>query len=573
MICCKRAMAYTEKHILTIASRTVKEFPHWGVRLVAILIWLLGAVNLLLAIQPSMIDRLEEINSTSALEVQVGGHLATALLGFALFLLAGSLWRRKRTGWVLSVLVVGGKILVDFLTTPDLGTLLAGVLLFLLLLLSRSFHSHSDPPSVRQGVIILVSAFLFTLAYGTAGFSLEGTSSGHPINLVESISQTFKLLSATRAPDLGSLAGFSRYFVASVYVVWVVTLGFSLIMIIRPVLVRRPANEEERTRAAAIIEKYGRGGLARAALYEDKSYYFSPGGSVIAYVERGRGVLVLGDPIGPLEDIHAAIHGFKQFCEENDWQAGYMAVLPDHLDIYAEAGFEKLAIGKEAIVALAGFTLQGNKNKNIRQTASKMTRLGYKVTFHRPPLDDQLVRELRKISDAWLSMKVGGELSFTHGWFSDDYIRNGSAFVVYGPDDRPAAFANLIPEYQKNEVTIDMMRRYPHMDNGLMDLLYIFMLEWAKDRGYESFSLGVSPLISVGAHPDNPRLERILHSLAISLNRIYNLQGIHFFKDKFHPQWEPRYLMYPGISSLPSILSAVVRVYSRDNFPWKYLKR
>jgi phosphatidylglycerol lysyltransferase len=66
------------------------------------------------------------------------------------------------------------------------------------------------------------------------------------------------------------------------------------------------------------------------------------------------------------------------------------------------------------------------------------------------------------------------------GWFDDDYIRNGPVMVVHTPEGVISAFANILPEYQLNEATIDLMRRRREAKNGTMDFLFVALFQWAK---------------------------------------------------------------------------------------------
>jgi phosphatidylglycerol lysyltransferase len=37
----------------------------------------------------------------------------------------------------------------------------------------------------------------------------------------------------------------------------------------------------------------------------------------------------------------------------------------------------------------------------------------------------------------------------------------------------------------------------------------------------------------------------------------YNFRGLRAYKDKFHPEWEPRYLAYPGGLRLARVLTDI----------------
>lgn len=555
-------------------GRTYVRLEAWGVRLSALLTALMGIINVTSAVQPALQTRLAVIEEIFPLEVRHGSRIVAVLAGFALLLLAGNLWRRKHIAWLLTLSLLGVSILSHLVKGLDFEEAsLALGLLILLIILRRSFHAMSDPPSVRQGLSVLAAAFAFTLIYGTIGFYLLDQHFNIHFSLLDALRQTFVMFTSFANPGLEPTSAFGKFFAGSIYIIGIGTIGFALLMLIRPVLVRLPATAEERKHAETIVMKYGRTSLARATLFEDKSYFFGSGETVIAYAARQRGVTILGDPIGPTEQIATAIMDFRDYCARNDWTPAFASTLPDHLNDYHAAGFDSLCIGYEAIVYLNEFSLEGSQNKDVRNSVHRMERLGYSAEVHLPPLDNRLMQSLQEISDAWLTLQHGGEMHFSDGWFNDNYIRNGPVIVIHAPDGSPTAFANLVPEFLKNELTIDLMRHYQRVEHGTMEFLFASMLQWAKGQGHDTFSLGLSAIIGVGEKPDDSQVEHALHTISEYISRFYNFKGLHTFKEKFHPHWEPRYLVYPGTASLPLVLTTILRVHSGNNFLFKFLGR
>ena len=196
------------------------------------------------------------------------------------------------------------------------------------------------------------------------------------------------------------------------------------------------------------------------------------------------------------------------------------------------------------------------------------------MKIHPPPLSDDLLGELREISDEWLTMVRGSEKRFSLGWFDNEYIRNGPVAAVYTPEDRISAFANLIPEYQRNELSIDLMRHRRQTAPGMMDFLFVSLFLWARDQGYETFNLGLSALSGVGEKPQDPAAERALHFVYEHINQFYNFKGLHAFKEKYHPEWSPRYIIYPSSASLASAWIAVTQANSgTSEFVRGFIKR
>ncbi len=565
------------RHDLPFADRLRSFQSRWdviSVRLVAVLTAAMGFINALSATMPAMRERLRVLEQFSPLEVTRGSRLATVLAGFALLLLSSNLWRRKQVAWLLTIAVLIASAFSHLLKGLDYEEATIAILLAVFIFSLRfHFHARSDAPSIQQGVRVLISATLFTLAYGTLGFYLLDKHFKVHFELIPALTQTLAMFAEFANPGVEPVTRFGRYFADSIYIIAVATLGYGFFLLVRPVLIRQPATAEERKRARQIVAAHGRASLARMALFDDKSYFFSANGTLIAYAVKGRVALALGDPIGAEEDARASILEFKIFCAGNDWDPCFYQTHPEYLSMYKETGFKFFSIGEEAIVDLSVFTLEGKAGKEFRNVANRLGKLGHHVEVFEPPLNDQLLSELKAVSDEWLFMMRGSEMRFSLGWFDDDYVRNGGVAVARVTDGHISAFANIVPEYQHNEVSLDLMRRKHQIENGTMDLLFASLFDWAKKKGYATFSLGLSGLSGIGEKSDDPAVEKVLRLLSDNLSRFYNFKGLHAFKEKFHPMWEPRYLVYSESANLPAVAAALIRAHSGDNFLWGYLKR
>ena len=92
-------------------------------------------------------------------------------------------------------------------------------------------------------------------------------------------------------------------------------------------------------------------------------------------------------------------------------------------------------------------------------------------------------------------------------------------------EGRIRAFANIVPEYQLNEITIDLMRHRQEIEPGTMDYLFVSLFEWAHSQGYATFNLGLSALYGVGEKTADPLPERTLHFIYTHINQFYNFKG------------------------------------------------
>ena len=566
---------FAVQRIHTFGSNQRTRTDTWGVRFAAILVALMGVINVLSAVTPSLENRLSILRNYLPLIIQHGGHLTAAFSGFALLMLARGLARRKHVAWLLTLSVLAISVVSHLVKGLDYEeALLAAGLAVLLWGMRHHFHTQSDTPSIRQGLEVLAGALVFTLAYGVSGLFLLDRHYSVSFGLWSALRQTTIMFTQFYNPGLVPTTHFGRFFADSIYIVGIVNLSYAGLMLLRPVFIRKPASNNERMRAKEIVEKYGHSSLGRFLLLDDKYYFFTPTGSVIAYAQVGRAAVTLGDPIGPPDDLLPAIKDFKLLCQRNDWLPIFYQTLPETLDLYKQAGFEFISIGEEGIVNLETFSLEGKAGKPLRSPFNKLTRDGYRFMLHEPPISDNLLEELHAISDEWLTMMHGSEKKFSLGWFDNDYIRNSPIGAVHTPEGWISAFANLVPEYQLNEITIDLMRHRPETEPGTMDFLFVSLIQWAQKQGYQGFNLGLSSLSGVGQNPDDPIIEKTMHFVYEHINQFYNFKGLHSYKEKFHPEWSPRYLIYPGKANLTQAWMAVIQANSGDDdFAFKFFKR
>jgi phosphatidylglycerol lysyltransferase len=161
------------------------------------------------------------------------------------------------------------------------------------------------------------------------------------------------------------------------------------------------------------------------------------------------------------------------------------------------------------------------------------------------------------VSDHWLRAKHGIERQFSIGYFDPAYLRRfPCAIVESGQDGRLLAFANLLEGPRREELSVDLMR-YRVDGPNVMDFLITSVLLYGKNAGFETFNLGMAPLASVGEHRGAHQRERLASLIFRRGEQWYNFQGVRFYKQKFKPDWQPRYMAYEAAWEWPVALANV----------------
>jgi phosphatidylglycerol lysyltransferase len=294
---------------------------------------------------------------------------------------------------------------------------------------------------------------------------------------------------------------------------------------------------------------------ANAALLGDKRFLWSSGREAfIMYGVSGSSWIALGDPVGPRAAWEDLAWSFIELVDRHDGHPVFYQVSADHLPMYVDMGLGLAKLGEDARVRLAAFSLQGSKFAEFRQAVNKAGKQG--AVFEVVPSSGVrlLSSELRDISDSWLHDKAASEKGFSLGSFSEQYVSRFDCAVVR-VNGAIVAFANLWPAPLAGELSVDLMRHGRDAPKGIMDFLFAELMLWSKAQGYQWFNLGMAPLSGLEQHPLAPLWHKLGHLIFSHGESFYNFEGLRNYKQKFDPEWRPRYMACAeGLLEMPRAL-------------------
>jgi len=507
----------------------------------AALVFVLGASLLLLGATPLSTGRTARLAAWVHPAAVNLSHFMASLVGALLVILARGLQRRLNGAYHLALGAVGVMTIVALtaFAAPALGMAfaLAGLLLW-----STRDHFYRRSSLLDQpftpgwtgaiAIIVTASIWLGLFSFKDVAFSQD---------------LWWRFTLQADAP---------RFLRGSVGVTSFLLL-FAIARLLRPTPQRAtPATAEELDRAAALVRQSPRAG-AHLALLGDKSLLFSESGrSFIMYGIQGSSWISLGDPVGDPGEFSALLWDFRERADKAGDKTAFYQVTPPHLHLYVDLGMSMFKIGEEGRVPLVDMTLEGKKWADLRQARNRFEKMGADFAILSPEEVTEELPALRRVSDEWLASKSTREKGFSLGRFEDDYIRRNPVAVVRF-EGKIVAFASMFAGERRDELSVDLMRHSDDAPKGSMDCLFGNLLVWGSEQGYQYFCLGMAPLAGL----DDRRLAPLWHRFGDAVydhgERFYNFQGLHSFKEKFTPEWEPRYLAVPSMRHLPQTLADI----------------
>jgi phosphatidylglycerol lysyltransferase len=520
--------------------------PEIAPRVLAVTTFIGGAVLLLSGATPAGHRRLEFFQDVVPLPVLELSHFLGSMVGLGLVLLASAVQRRVGTAYHLAVaLLLSGAVLSLLKGLKYEEALVLLVVLGALLPCRRYFYRPASivgerfTPGWTLAVVLVIasSIWLGFFAYEHHEYSNE---------------LWWQFSVSGNAP---------RFLRASVGVV-AGALFFAAAHLLRPARARVSVPDAEVMRVVRELVSRSPQASAHLALLGDKSFVFSDDRrGFIMYALSGRSCVAMGDPVGPA-DCHAElVWRFRELCDRSDSWPVFYETSAANLPLYLDLGLYPLKFGEEARVSVPEFSIDSSTRKAQRYIIRRIERDGGSFDVLPAEAVPTVLPQLQRISDDWLTAKRAREKGFSLGCFDDQYLCEFPLAVVR-VNGTIEAFANLWCSGQQEEISPDLMRHSRGAPPSVMEYLFLKIILWGQRQGYRWCNLSMAPLAGLESRALAPLWHRVGALAYLYGEPFYNFQGLRQFKQKFDPEWRPKYLVCPGGLLVPRVLANVAALVS-----------
>lgn len=515
----------------------------------------------------------------------VSTEVATILTAASLFVSARGVGLRRKRAWlsatILQIVLIATSLIhsahfllrhntrssIAFLEFGFSHLLSEFVVLGLLIYFRSGFKTIVDPFTRKQSVIF----FFRNMALGYFLASLIVFFDSHsfvkPPSIMNALEISLKGLIGVSGPLVFvSVAAQERleFFLGGIGLL--VTIS-ALAKFLRPAQRNTLLTHQNEEKVRDLLNQYSDGdSLSYFVLRENKAIVWSRNHkAAIAYSVVNEVMITTGDPIGDRESWPSAIFEFIAEAQRHAWIPAIYGCSEEAGEIWVrETNFDALEIGDEAIVKVSEFTVEGAEMKNVRQTINRIKRFNYATVTQRiKEIDPETRAELARLAQKWRGSSSERGFSMALGRFCDE--RDPECVVTWAlVDGAIVALLQFVP-WNQNGLSLDLMRRSPEAETGVNELMICATFDYAKSNQIAQISLNFASFRSIfergkklGAGP----ITRLNHRILVFLSRFFQMESLYRFNAKFRPTWEPRFVVFPGVSHLFRVGFAILRIES-----------
>ena len=519
------------------------------IKLLAIGVALIGLGSMVSALTPDFAERTQLLAGVVPVQATRTAHILVFELGLLLIVVAFGLVRRRRRAWQLAVGLLAATAVLHIAKGLDVEEAIAALVLLVLLVYKRdAFTVEGAHGATRRALKWAAALAAIGLVLGIALAEIVARLAGESISLHEAADQGIDAL--VGAPDSMSALGlYTAIAIAVAVVLW-----------LRPVPPPGPSPEHDRDVARAILNRSAADSLSYFALRRDTTLAISADErAFLAYRVVANVALVSGHAVGPDDACASLIRDFHEEQIRLGRRVAVVGLPASARAMWETAGLMVRYIGDEAVVDPQAFSLEGRAMRKVRQSVTRIERDGYTtVVRRRSDLDDEMVAQLRAVSDDWLGGQ--GERGFSMALDDPFAAEHGACVfsIALDADGRPAGYIHFVPVLATGDLSLSTMRRRDDTPNGLNEALLCAVFAWGREHGVHRVGLNFSAFGRVLRADDLEGVEKLAALALLQGDRWFQLERLDAFNRKFQPTWEPRYAACERAVDLPQAALAIL---------------
>jgi phosphatidylglycerol lysyltransferase len=511
------------------------------------LVFISGLILLLSASVPGIMSRMRLAQELLSLPIMNVSHQLSVAAGFLLLGLSRGINYNVKRAYELTMLALILASLFSIFKGIDYEEASFFIIVAILLRISKGqFYRESYVMTWGKTFFDITLILIITSMYLIIGYSnLPSAKINLPRNLVPYV-------------ILDSHDLFSSAFIGLLIALLILMAGYLISKPKKWFMEKSIDGEQE---ILNHLSRYQGKVLTHLIFLHDKYIFWNRKRNVLlSFQPYADKLVVLGDPIGEKNDIAETIHEFQEIADLQGYTPVFYQVSNDMLQYLHGNGYLFFKLGEEASINLDSYGHTDNKMSGLWAVSHKYEKNQFEIVH--PPHSTELFQALKNISDDWLEGKR--EKGFSLGFFDELYLNRTDIGLVKSKDGQIIGFASIMPIYdQKVTISVDLMRIKSDSPRGTIDFLLLSLIEWAKESGYQSFNMGMTPLADFGLSRFSVLSERIAAQIFLHGHFIYHFQGLRKFKEKVTDIWEPKYLAYRRKSALPSTMLQVTLMISK----------
>ncbi len=530
----------------------------WLIRMVGLADIVLGVT----APDSHLHNRLQRLPVVVPGTVAVLTRTADIIIGLLLLMLSHGLRRRKHRAWqqVMVLLVISALISLTHATylitrhkEMALGVGIAFVVLALLVAAGfyyrSQFYAVGDPRTRWRALGafagLLAADLLIGLGYLAAP---AGVSAGYTFGQ-RLQTALYGLVGASGPVAFGPHDLRGDFFAILTGALGFVTVIVTAYLFLRPAEPQGRLGGNDASQIRSLLDRHGRcDSLGYFALRDDKSVIWSATRkSCIGYRVVSGVMLASGDPIGDKEAWPGAIQAFLDMAARHAWVPAVMGCSEHGAEVWCRHGeLTALELGDEAVVKVAGFSLQGRPMRNVRQMVTRVCRAGYVAQVRRVgdvPADE--IARLVRQADSWRGNPTERGFSMALGRIGGPGDER-CVIATATQDGVLKALLHFVP-WGSDGLSLDLMRRDRSAQPGLNDFMIAETIKSAPELGVTRISLNFAAFRAalergerIGAGPITRAWRRVL----IFMSRWFQIESLYKFNAKFAPVWVPRFMVF-----------------------------